>query len=114
MVLLFDLFNEFLSGIKAALTSDHLSEGQLIVFGTPAEEGGGGKAIMIEKGCFDDVDFCIMAHPYVENIIYHPELSLERFQITYHGRSILKAFIFLKFKMIYHTHPVILYVTCYL
>jgi len=74
-------------GIKAALTLDTLCEGQLLVFGTPAEEGGGGKVLMIEKGAFDDVDFCIMAHPYVEDIIYHPELSLEHLQITYHGRA---------------------------
>ena len=45
---------------------------------------------MIEKGCFDDVDFCMMAHPYVEDIIYHPELSFEHLQITYHGKQALK------------------------
>ena len=76
----------FISGIKAALTYDSLCEGQLVVFGTPAEEGGGGKVIMIENGCFDDVDFCMMAHPYVEDIIYHPELSFGHLQITYHGK----------------------------
>ena len=82
----YQLSHYFPVGIKAALTCDNLCEGQLVVFGTPAEEGGGGKVIMIEKGCFDDVDFCMMAHPYVEDIIYHPELSFEHLQITYHGR----------------------------
>ncbi len=60
--------------------------GQVVIFGTPAEEGGGGKVMMINKGCFDEVDFCLMAHPYVENIIYHPELAIEHLQITYHGK----------------------------
>ena len=55
------------------------------MFGTPAEEGGGGKVIMINHGCFDEVDFCLMAHPYSEDIIYHPELAFEHLQITYHG-----------------------------
>lgn len=82
-----DHVTHLVSGIKAALMHDNVCEGQLIVFGTPAEEGGGGKVIMIEKGCFDDVDFCMMAHPYVEDIIYHPELSFEHLQFTYHGKE---------------------------
>ena len=31
--------------------------------GTPAEEGGGGKVFMIERGRFNRVDVAIMAHP---------------------------------------------------
>ncbi|MEX2542079.1 MAG: M20 family metallopeptidase [Trueperaceae bacterium] len=38
--------------------------GKLLVIGTPAEEGGGGKAILIEAGVFDDVDAAMMIHPY--------------------------------------------------
>jgi len=36
---------------------------QIIVYGTPAEEGGGGKIFMIEKGVFDEADICLMSHP---------------------------------------------------
>ena len=74
---------------------ENLDLGQLVVFGTPAEEGGGGKVIMINKGCFDQVDFCIMAHPYVEDIIYHPEVALEQLQITYHGILVIFIYIFI-------------------
>ena len=35
----------------------------MIVYGTPAEEGGGGKILMIEKGVFDEADICMMSHP---------------------------------------------------
>eukprot|EP00794_Sanderia_malayensis_P018905 gene18905-20808_t len=73
--------------MKAVLLEENSIKAQIIVFGTPAEEGGGGKVIMINKGCFEDVDFCIMAHPYVEDIIYHPELAVEHLQITYHGKA---------------------------
>ena len=33
------------------------------VIGTPAEEGGGGKVLMLERGVFDDVAFAMMVHP---------------------------------------------------
>ncbi|MBD3192600.1 MAG: amidohydrolase [Candidatus Heimdallarchaeota archaeon] len=37
--------------------------GKLVFLGTPAEEGGGGKIIMIEAGLFDDLDVAMMFHP---------------------------------------------------
>ncbi len=37
--------------------------GTLRVYGTPAEEGGGGKVIMIEDGLFDDADMALIMHP---------------------------------------------------
>ncbi|WP_430784978.1 M20 family metallopeptidase [Actinoplanes sp. G11-F43] len=33
------------------------------VLGTPAEESGGGKQLMLERGAFDDVTVAMMAHP---------------------------------------------------
>ncbi|XP_047136729.1 xaa-Arg dipeptidase isoform X3 [Hydra vulgaris] len=36
---------------------------EVIVFGTPAEEGGGGKILMIDKGVFDELEVCMMSHP---------------------------------------------------
>ena len=37
--------------------------GKISIIGTPAEEGGGGKVIMLNAGVFDDVDFALMLHP---------------------------------------------------
>ncbi|NND32106.1 MAG: amidohydrolase [Saprospiraceae bacterium] len=37
--------------------------GTIKVFGTPAEEGGGGKIYMVKEGLFDDVDIVLHWHP---------------------------------------------------
>ncbi|KAK4928837.1 hypothetical protein LTR66_016200 [Elasticomyces elasticus] len=34
------------------------------LLGTPAEEGGGGKLLLIEGGAYKDVDACFMVHPF--------------------------------------------------
>jgi aminobenzoyl-glutamate utilization protein B len=39
------------------------TKGQLRVYGTPAEEGGGGKSYMLSAGLFKDVDATIYWHP---------------------------------------------------
>jgi metal-dependent amidase/aminoacylase/carboxypeptidase family protein len=33
------------------------------VIGTPAEEGGGGKIVLLDQGVFDGVDVAMMSHP---------------------------------------------------
>ena len=51
-------------GVKGFLESNESGiTGTITVMGTPAEEGGGGKIFMIERGAFDGVDIAIMAHP---------------------------------------------------
>lgn len=37
--------------------------GEVVLIGTPAEENGGGKVRLLEKGGFDDIDFAMMIHP---------------------------------------------------
>ncbi|MFN8498376.1 MAG: M20 family metallopeptidase [Anaerolineae bacterium] len=46
-------------GVKAVLGE---TGGRLIIFGTPAEEGGGGKIPMVKDGLFDKVDAVMMVH----------------------------------------------------
>ncbi|KAL1941066.1 hypothetical protein VTO73DRAFT_7702 [Trametes versicolor] len=48
--------------IKAAL-EEHDIPGTVVLLGTPAEEGGGGKITLLERGGYDDMDACIMSHP---------------------------------------------------
>ncbi len=36
---------------------------EVVVLGTPAEEGGGGKIVMARSGAFDGVDAAMMVHP---------------------------------------------------
>lgn len=51
-------------GAGVALTSviNELG-GTVVVLGTPAEEGGNGKGIMIKRGAFKDIDAAMMIHP---------------------------------------------------
>ncbi|CAB4034490.1 Hypothetical predicted protein [Paramuricea clavata] len=55
--------------------------------GTPAEEGGGGKILMLEKGCFDKVDFSMMVHPTPYNAIYSQYLAVQNVYVTFKGRA---------------------------
>lgn len=50
------------AGIGLAEVADELDL-TIRVFGTPAEEGGGGKIIMLQNGVFDGVHFSMMVHP---------------------------------------------------
>ena len=62
-------------------------KGQVFAFGTPAEEGGGGKVHMIEKGCFIDMDVCMMIHPDIDNVLAPPLTAFNEIRITYHGKA---------------------------
>lgn len=42
-------------------------EGEIRVYGTPAEEGGSGKVFMVRAGLFDDVDIALHWHPSDSN-----------------------------------------------
>ena len=72
-------------GIQAAI--DAGLPGHVIVMGTPAEEGGGGKVIMIERGAFDDIDIAMMVHPAPYTSIYNQYLSISRLQATFTGKA---------------------------
>ncbi|OKL56348.1 hypothetical protein UA08_08536 [Talaromyces atroroseus] len=53
--------------------------GRVRLLGTPAEEGGGGKALLISRGAYEGVDACVMAHP--TNMTAMGKTSLERHHI---------------------------------
>ncbi|KAG6336463.1 hypothetical protein ID866_2634 [Astraeus odoratus] len=48
--------------VKAALQTYDVP-GTVVLLGTPGEEGGGGKAMMLERGGYRDMDVCLMCHP---------------------------------------------------
>lgn len=50
------------AALKKALEGSGIP-GCVLVLGTPAEEGGGGKVFMVDKGIFKDVDAALMVHP---------------------------------------------------
>ncbi|EKM61617.1 uncharacterized protein PHACADRAFT_135410 [Phanerochaete carnosa HHB-10118-sp] len=49
-------------GVKKALEV-HDVAGSVVLLGTPAEEGGHGKARLVEAGAYKEMDTCIMCHP---------------------------------------------------
>ncbi|KAI0738286.1 amidohydrolase [Daedaleopsis nitida] len=48
--------------IKAALQAHNVA-GTVVLLGTPAEEAGGGKITLLERGAYEEMDACIMSHP---------------------------------------------------
>ncbi|THH11307.1 hypothetical protein EW145_g733 [Phellinidium pouzarii] len=57
-----------ISGVGVAMAAKAAMEklkipGKIILLGTPAEEGGGGKVILLERGVYKEMDICIMCHP---------------------------------------------------
>jgi len=61
-------------------------DGKLVLMGTPAEELGGGKILLLENGAFDDIDFSLMTHPGRENQIGGQGLAITDVTIEFFGR----------------------------
>ena len=59
-------------GAAAALPS---GSGEVVLLGTPAEEGGGGKILMAKKGAFEGVQAAMMFHPFDRDLLTHPALA---------------------------------------
>lgn len=58
---------------------------KLVVYGTPAEETIGGKILMKENGCFNDIDVALMMHPGPTTTTDIKSMALATYQVTYHG-----------------------------
>lgn len=59
----------------------------VVLFGTPAEEFGGGKVLMMDAGVFDDVAATVMLHPGPVDIAAARSLALSEVSVTYTGRE---------------------------
>ncbi len=62
-------------------------DGSMVVVGTPAEEGGGGKVMLIDAGVFDDVDAAVMFHPGSRNIVGSGSLGRIKFTAEFFGKT---------------------------
>jgi amidohydrolase len=71
-------------GLVHALRSGAVT-GTVVLFGTPAEEGGGGKELMARDGAFDGIDAVVMLHPFSYDVAIQPFLGRRQVRATYHG-----------------------------
>jgi amidohydrolase len=76
------------AGLGAALASaivvDELG-GRLRVLGTPAEEGGGGKIVLADRGAFDGVDAALMVHPAGADLRRMHVVAVQQLKVRYEG-----------------------------
>lgn len=67
---------------------DHKIPGTLVVMGTPAEEGGGGKIKLLEKNAFDGIDAVLFMHPTSDTTRLAGEcMSSAKIRIEFQGKS---------------------------
>ena len=79
-------------GVQANLESLH---GRVVVIGTPAEEGGGGKIRLLDAGVFDDVDLTLSSHPSSNRTVIPTDIPLGEswslamvgYRYIYHGKA---------------------------
>jgi len=57
------------------------------VLGTPAEEGGGGKILMLDRGVFGDVHAAMMVHPWPTDRLEATCLAVSHFDVEFTGRT---------------------------
>ena len=63
------------------------SEGTVIYFGCPAEEGGAGKAFLTRSGCFHGLDFALAWHPGSKTGLIKEALANIRVIFDFTGKS---------------------------
>ena len=74
-------------GLKAAMeSSSEKLEGTVVILGTPGEEGGGGKILLMKNGAFDDMDLAMMVHPTPASIIRPSFNAVKEIQVTFRGK----------------------------
>lgn len=71
---------------RAWLSTQTLAGGRILVMGTPAEEGEGGKVELIKRGAFHDVDVALIAHPGNISLPYTTSLCITSVSVRYHGK----------------------------
>ena len=74
------------AGLAAAALADELG-GRLVVLGTPAEEGGGGKIVMADAGAFEGVDAALMVHPAGWDLAEMHVIAIATWEVEYFGQG---------------------------
>ena len=76
------------SGVGAAIALASIADelpGEIVFLGTPAEERGSGKQIMIDDGLFDGLDAALLFHPCDRDHVETYPLASEDVDVVYTG-----------------------------
>ena len=74
------------AGLAAATLADELG-GRLLILGTPAEEGGGGKVFMARAGAFEGVAAAMMIHPADGDLLSMDTIAIHQVEVSYTGKE---------------------------
>lgn len=74
------------AGIASKLATDQFG-GNILIIGTPAEELYGGKAIMTERGGFDNLDIAMIVHPGVHDTATTRALACQALEVEFFGKA---------------------------
>ena len=76
------------SGVGAAIALAAIADelpGEIVFLGTPAEERGSGKQIMIDDGLFDGIDAALLYHPCDRSHVMSHPLASEDIDVVFTG-----------------------------
>jgi amidohydrolase len=74
------------AGLAAAAVAAEAG-GRVAILGTPAEEGGGGKVRMADRGAFDGVAAAMMVHPAHADLPEMRTLAIQQLWVAYRGEA---------------------------
>ena len=74
------------AGLALAQLADDIGL-TVTVLGTPAEEGGGGKVLLLDRGAFSTAHAAMMVHPWPEDLLEATCLAVDHLAIRYEGRD---------------------------
>ncbi len=74
------------AGLAAAALATELG-GRVVVVGTPAEEGGGGKLHLIDGGTFAGLDAALMVHPADNDLLAMDVIAVHEVQVSCRGEA---------------------------
>jgi amidohydrolase len=74
------------AGLATAALADELG-GRVVVIGTPAEEGGGGKLRLIDADALAGVDAALMVHPADADLLAMDVIAVHEVVVSYRGEA---------------------------
>lgn len=74
------------AGLGLARVADEVGA-TVVVYGTPAEEGGGGKILLLDGGAFDGITAAMMVHPFPVDRLEARCLAVDHLDVHFDGRE---------------------------